>query len=134
MGSPPVLHHTIQLAGLDIGLAQNQYELKPFKWTTQSTDQKWRKFRLETYKYLFCTVLATVLYHMASKLPWDNLFLRKSWCSVARYHQKKLFSRHCFSLNIAEIDSITSHLQLFFVTNDFHDKSLFNKKQCKYLL
>ena len=42
---------SIQLASLDLGLVQYQYELKLFKWTIQSIDYKWRKYRLETYKF-----------------------------------------------------------------------------------
>ena len=107
---------SIQLASLDLGLVQYQYELKLFKWTIQSIDYKWRKYRLETYKFLLCTVLATVLYHMALKLPWGGkffLFARKSWCPVAQSHQRKINFGTFFYLNIAEIDSITTHLQQF---------------------
>ena len=46
---------SIQLASLDLGLVQYQYELKLFKWTIQSTDYKWRKHRLETYQPLYFT-------------------------------------------------------------------------------
>ena len=46
---------SIQLANLDLGPVQYQYELKLFKWTIQSTDYKWRKYRLETYKPLYFT-------------------------------------------------------------------------------
>ena len=87
---------SIQLASLDFGLVQYQYELKLFKWTIQSTDYKWRKCRLETYKFLLCTALAAVLCHMALKLPWGYLFLGKSWCPVAQSHQRKIIFHRFF--------------------------------------
>ena len=76
---------------LDLGLVQYQYELKLFKWTIQSIDYKWRKYRLETYKFLLCTVLATVLYHMALKLPWGIYLLERDGVRpVAQSHQRKI--------------------------------------------
>ena len=103
MGSPPVCI-SIQLASLDLGPAQYQYELKPFKWTIQRTDYKWRKCRLETYKFLFCTVLATVLCHMSLKLPWGIYFLERVGVLL-------------LSITCNNFES----------KNNFHDKSLFNK-------
>ena len=88
---------SIQLASLDLGLVQYQCELKLFKWTIQSTDYKWRKYRLETYKPLY----------------FGYLFARKSWCPVAQSHQPKINFGTFFYLNIAEIDSIKTHLQQF---------------------
>ena len=65
---------------------------------------------------LYCTGHCTLPHRFKTALGYP--FLRKSWCPVARYHQKKLFSRHCFCLN-----SITSHLRLFFMTKAFSIKN-----------
>ena len=83
---------SIQLASLDLGLVEYQYDLKLFKWTIQSTDYDWRKYRLETYKLLLCTVLATVLYHM----PWGIYLLESPRCPVAQSHQRKINFRTFF--------------------------------------
>ena len=87
---------------------------------------KWRKCRLETYKFLLCTVLATVLCHMALKLPWGIYFLEIVGVLLLSLTSEKLFSIDFFYLNIAEIDSITTHL-LILNKKSFHDKRLFNK-------
>ena len=84
---------SIQLARLDFGLVQYQYELK---WTIQSTVYKWRKCRLETYKFLLCTVLATVLCHMALKQPWGIYFLERVDVLLLSLTSEKLFSIHLF--------------------------------------
>ena len=86
---------------------------------------KWRKCRLETYKFLRCTVLATVPCHMALKLPWGIYFLERVGVLLLSLTSEKLFSIYFFYLNIAEIDSITTHLQ--FWIKKIHDKRLFNK-------
>ena len=104
---------SIQLASLDLGLVQYQYELKLFKWTTQSIDYKWRKYRLEKYKFLLCTVLATVLYHMALKLPWGIYLLERVGVLLLSLTSERLISGTFFYLNTAEIHSITTHLQQF---------------------
>ena len=88
---------SIQLASLDLGLVQYQYELKLFKWTIQSIDYKWRKCRLETYKFLLCTVLATVLYHMASKLPWGIYLLERVGVLLLSLTSERLISGHFFT-------------------------------------
>ena len=94
--SPPVLHQ-YQLASLDLGLVQYQYELKLFNWTIQSIDYKWRKYRLETYKFLLCTVLATVLYHMALKLPWGIYLLERVGVLLLSLTSERLISGHFFT-------------------------------------
>ena len=106
---------SIQLASLDLGLVQYQYELKLFKWTIQSIGYKWTKYRLETYKFLLCTVLATVLYHMALKLPWDIYLIERVGILglLLSLTSERLISGHFVYLNIAEIHSITTHLQQF---------------------
>ena len=88
---------SIQLASLDLGLVQYQYVLKLFKWTIQSMDYKWRKYRLETYKFLLCTVLATVLYHMALKLPWGIYLLERVGVLLLSLTSERLISGTFFS-------------------------------------
>ena len=102
---------SIQLASLDLGLVQYQYELKLFKWTIQSIDYKWRRYRLETYKFftLYCTGNCTLPHGFKTAL--GCLFARKRWYPVAQSHQRKINFGTFFYLNIAEIDSITTHLQ-----------------------
>ena len=78
---------SIHLASLDLGLAQYQYELKLFKWTIQSTDYKWRKCRIQIFT-LYCAGHCTLLHGFKTVLGY--LFLRKGWCPVARYHQRKI--------------------------------------------
>ena len=103
---------SIQLTSFDLGLVQYQFDYE-LKWTIQSTDYKWRKYRLETYKFLLRTVLATVLYHMALKLPWGIYLLERVGVLSLSLTSERLISGHFFYVNIAEIDSITTHLQQF---------------------
>ena len=72
------------------------------------------------YKFLLCTVLATVLYCMALKLSWGIYFLERVGVLLLDITSKNYF-RDIFLPDklpdIAEIDSITSHLQQSIILN-----------------
>ena len=60
---------------------------------------------------LYCTGHCTLPHGFKTALGY--LFAGKSWCPVAQSHQRKINFGTFFYLNIAEIASITTHLQQF---------------------